>query len=54
MFLFYHCYAARSTSVQTLFTPKSISAHAVILSEPILDVNAIPVKLILARSRNSY
>ena len=48
MFLFYHCYAARSTSVQTLFTPKSISAHAVILSEPILDVNAIPVKLILA------
>jgi hypothetical protein len=43
MFLFYHYYAAKSTSVQTLFTPKSISAHAVILSEPILLVNPIPV-----------
>jgi hypothetical protein len=44
MFLFYHCYAAKSTSVQTLFTPKSISAHAVILVVPILDVKLMPVK----------
>ena len=36
-------YAAKSTTVQVLFTPRFISDHAVILTLPTEEVNDCPV-----------